>query len=56
MPWGPVIKSARDWRVTPNLRDYEEARTQAVVAHHMTGKLALDFHSDHIFWCTADPG
>jgi acetyl-CoA synthetase len=28
----------------------------AVVAHHITGKLALDFHKDDIFWCTADPG
>jgi acetyl-CoA synthetase len=28
----------------------------AVVAHHVTGKLALDFHPDDIFWCTADPG
>ncbi len=28
----------------------------AVVAHHMTGKLALDFHPEDIFWCTADPG
>src|SRR5579872_5161496 len=28
----------------------------AVVAHHMTGKLALDLHDDDIFWCTADPG
>jgi acetyl-CoA synthetase len=28
----------------------------AVVAHHITGKLALDFHSDDVFWCTADPG
>jgi len=28
----------------------------AVVAHHATGKLALDFHADDIFWCTADPG
>jgi acetyl-CoA synthetase len=28
----------------------------AVVAHHLTGKLALDFHDDDIFWCTADPG
>ena len=28
----------------------------AVVAHHITGKLALDFHQDDIFWCTADPG
>jgi len=29
---------------------------QAVVAHHKTGQLALDFHPDDIFWCTADPG
>lgn len=29
---------------------------QAVVAHHITGKLALDLHRDDIFWCTADPG
>jgi acetyl-CoA synthetase len=29
---------------------------QAVVAHHMTGSLALDFHPEDIFWCTADPG
>ena len=29
---------------------------QAVVAHNITGKLALDFHPDDIFWCTADPG
>jgi acetyl-CoA synthetase len=29
---------------------------QAVVAHHMTGKLALDLHPEDIFWCTADPG
>jgi acetyl-CoA synthetase len=29
---------------------------QAVVAHHITGKLALDLHPDDIFWCTADPG
>lgn len=28
----------------------------AVVAHHVTGKLALDLHDDDIFWCTADPG
>jgi acetyl-CoA synthetase len=28
----------------------------AVVAHHMTGRLALDFHADDVFWCTADPG
>jgi acetyl-CoA synthetase len=29
---------------------------EAVVAHHMTGRYALDFHPDDIFWCTADPG
>jgi acetyl-CoA synthetase len=29
---------------------------EAVVAHHVTGKLALDFRHDDIFWCTADPG
>lgn len=29
---------------------------EAVVAHHVTGKLVLDFHADDIFWCTADPG
>ncbi len=29
---------------------------QAVVAHHITGKLALDLHKDDVFWCTADPG
>ncbi len=29
---------------------------QAVVAHHVTGKFALDLHPDDIFWCTADPG
>ena len=29
---------------------------QAVVAHHATGALALDFHSTDVFWCTADPG
>jgi acetyl-CoA synthetase len=28
----------------------------AVVAHHATGKLALDLHDDDVFWCTADPG
>jgi acetyl-CoA synthetase len=28
----------------------------AVVAHYATGKYALDFHSDDVFWCTADPG
>ena len=29
---------------------------EAVVAHHATGALALDFHSTDVFWCTADPG
>ena len=29
---------------------------EAVVAHHITGQIALDLHHDDIFWCTADPG
>ncbi|POF29442.1 acetate--CoA ligase [Roseibium marinum] len=29
---------------------------EAVVAHQVTGKFALDLHQDDIFWCTADPG
>ncbi len=29
---------------------------QAVVAHHMTGRLALDLRPGDIYWCTADPG
>jgi acetyl-CoA synthetase len=29
---------------------------EAVVAHHVTGALALDLHADDVFWCTADPG
>jgi acetyl-CoA synthetase len=29
---------------------------EAVVAHWVTGKIALDFHDSDIFWCTADPG
>jgi len=29
---------------------------EAVVAHHVTGVMALDLHRDDIFWCTADPG
>jgi len=29
---------------------------EAVVAHHVTGKLVLDMHPDDVFWCTADPG
>ncbi len=28
----------------------------AVIAHHITGKLALDLHQEDVFWCTADPG
>jgi acetyl-CoA synthetase len=28
----------------------------AVIAHHATGRFALDLHPDDIFWCTADPG
>lgn len=29
---------------------------EAVVAHHVTGRYALDLHPGDIFWCTADPG
>jgi acetyl-CoA synthetase len=29
---------------------------QAAVAHHATGRLALDLHDGDVFWCTADPG
>jgi acetyl-CoA synthetase len=29
---------------------------EAVVAHHITGKLALDLHPADVYWCTADPG
>jgi acetyl-CoA synthetase len=29
---------------------------EAIVAHHATGRFALDFHPEDIFWCTADPG
>jgi acetyl-CoA synthetase len=28
----------------------------AVIAHHATGRVALDLHPDDVFWCTADPG
>jgi acetyl-CoA synthetase len=28
----------------------------AVVAHNVTGRIALDLHPDDVFWCTADPG
>ena len=28
----------------------------AVLAHHVTGRVALDLHPGDIFWCTADPG
>ncbi len=29
---------------------------EAVVAHHVTGRWALDLHDDDVYWCTADPG
>jgi len=29
---------------------------EAVLMHYMTGKYALDFFPEDIFWCTADPG
>jgi acetyl-CoA synthetase len=29
---------------------------EAIVVHHITGKLALDLHPEDVFWCTADPG
>jgi acetyl-CoA synthetase len=29
---------------------------EAVIAHHATGRYALDFHPGDVFWCTADPG
>jgi acetyl-CoA synthetase len=29
---------------------------EAVVAHHVTGTVALDLRPDDVFWCTADPG
>jgi acetyl-CoA synthetase len=29
---------------------------QAILQHHVTGRLALDLHPDDVFWCTADPG
>ncbi len=29
---------------------------EAVVAHHVTGRLALDIRPDDRVWCTADPG
>ena len=29
---------------------------QAVVAHHATGRLALDLRPGDTYWCTADPG
>jgi acetyl-CoA synthetase len=28
----------------------------AVIAHHATGRFALDMHPQDIYWCTADPG
>jgi acetyl-CoA synthetase len=29
---------------------------EAVVAHTVTARIALDLHPDDVFWCTADPG
>jgi len=29
---------------------------EAVVAHHMTGRIALDLKPGDTYWCTADPG
>ena len=29
---------------------------QAVLAHHVTARYALDLHPEDVFWCTADPG
>lgn len=29
---------------------------EAVIAHQVTGRFALDLQDDDIFWCTADPG
>jgi acetyl-CoA synthetase len=29
---------------------------EAVVAHHATGRIALDLRDGDVFWCTADPG
>jgi acetyl-CoA synthetase len=29
---------------------------EAIVSHHITGRLALDLHPGDIYWCTADPG
>ncbi|MCB1753484.1 MAG: acetate--CoA ligase, partial [Gammaproteobacteria bacterium] len=28
----------------------------AVLAHHVSGRFALDLHARDVFWCTADPG
>ena len=29
---------------------------EAVLAHYMSGRHALDLHPDDVYWCTADPG
>jgi acetyl-CoA synthetase len=29
---------------------------EAVVAHHITARYALDLHPGEVYWCTADPG
>ena len=28
----------------------------AAITHHVTARLALDLHTEDVFWCTADPG
>lgn len=61
-----LAKPRAGWRVLPLMPDYEAARAAfsweaihvhgAVLAHHVTGTLALDLHPEDVFWCTADPG
>jgi acetyl-CoA synthetase len=29
---------------------------EAVVAHHITARYALDLNPGEVYWCTADPG
>lgn len=29
---------------------------EAILAHVVTGRFALDLHADEVYWCTADPG
>ena len=59
-------RSARPTRRIPALLHFTSGTTgtpkgalhvhEAVVAHHATGRIALDLHPDDVFWCTADPG